>query len=169
MEAVPAHDSIHGLCKRCMKDYVEYVTKGAVYVIPASVKSVNDVTLENIVCAVPGCGKTIGWENINKLYSEVEQRTLKERALLQAHLTDEEEKKKQDAFQKLEVALAKKGATTTIPGTCWVRGCTSPRETLSRSSNCLPTCSVFICATHQKQFEAHIRPNKSSHVEVLRA
>lgn len=64
------HES-HGLCKECLKVYVEETTQGRVYVYANGIG-----VLKNYPCPFKGCNKQFGYELISELYTFEENQEL---------------------------------------------------------------------------------------------
>jgi len=54
----------HGLCKRCLKSYVEEITQGKVYIYENGIGA-----LKTYPCPFIGCEQKFGYELVEKLYS----------------------------------------------------------------------------------------------------
>ena len=138
------------MCAECLKEYVQNVTDGQVWIVEEEVKSFDDVVENNrfqkINCPIDGCGKSVEWGVVASIFSNDEFNVLMENAALKAGLITNEEDESRQAVS----LMGKSMRPTLLPGKCHTEGCKN--MDLCKLRKCPRTCSLFICKAHQKDF-----------------
>lgn len=139
-----------------MREYVQFVTSGDVITITESLEESKQDPCA-IKCPWKGCTKTISWKIIEESFGtdfalikeNAEQKKIKSMPIAQPSPV-------QGLIMQAESIIVSN--PNKMPGKCYVVGCTSKPNQLSRLKKCSVTCPMFVCKEHQKmlfvEFEA---------------